>query len=106
MYFYEVDARFDVLRNVSKRGNTSSLFARSKSVINLALVTYLKDNPNISSSGGIDLLFKEAAINQINFFCSPTTILPAVQSVISSTFSPSNLLYFYVSVPKITTSSV
>ena len=68
MHFHEVNARFDVLGNISKPGNTSSSFARSKSVIDLALVAYLKDNPNISSSGGIDSLFKEAAINQIKLF--------------------------------------
>ena len=58
----EVDARFQMLRN------TSLSTERSKSVVDLALIAYLKDNPNISSSGGIDPIFKEVAINQMKLF--------------------------------------
>ena len=58
----EVDARFEMLRNASPS------IARSKSVIDLALIAYLKDNPNISTSGGIDPIFKEIAINQSKLF--------------------------------------
>ena len=58
----EVDARFEMLRNAS------SSTTGGKSVIDLALIAYLKDNPSISSSGGIDPIFKEIAINQMKLF--------------------------------------
>ncbi len=64
----EVDRRFEILRNASTRDKTSSPIPHSKSVIDLALIAYLKDNPNVSSSGNIDPLFKEIAINQIKLF--------------------------------------
>lgn len=60
--FPEVDARFEMLKNASPSN------ARRKSVIDLALIAYLKDNPKISSSGEIDPLFKEVAINQMKLF--------------------------------------
>ncbi len=64
----EVDARFEMHRKASKSENTSASITRSKSVIDLALTAYLKDNPNISSSRGIDPIFKEIAINQMKLF--------------------------------------
>ena len=64
----EVDARFEVHRKASATENKSSSVARSKSVVDLALSAYLKQNPNVSSSGGIDPLFKEIAINQMKLF--------------------------------------
>ena len=64
----DVDARFEMHRNSCASGKASSSVARGKSVIDLALIAYLKDNPNISSSGGIDPLFKEIAINQMKLF--------------------------------------
>ena len=61
----EVDARFEMLRNASPS------VAHSKSVIDLALIAYLKDKPNISSLGSIDPVFKQIAINQMKLFlCS------------------------------------
>ena len=58
----EVDARFEMLRSASPS------IARSKSVINLTLIAFLKDNLNISSSGSIDSVFKQLAINQMKLF--------------------------------------
>lgn len=63
-----VDARFAMHRNASISGNTSSSTGRGKSVIDLALNAYLKDQPSITSSGDIDPVFKEIAINQMKLF--------------------------------------
>ena len=64
----EVDARFEMYRNASRSEDKSSAIVRNKSVIDLALIAYLKQNPNISSSSGIDPLFKDIAINQMKLF--------------------------------------
>lgn len=64
----DVDARFAMHRNASISGNTSSSTGRGKSVIDLALNAYLKDQPSITSSGDIDPVFKEIAINQMKLF--------------------------------------
>ena len=64
----EVDARFEMYRNASTSGIKSSSTVRNKSVIDLALVAYLKQTPNVSSSSGIDPLFKDIAINQMKLF--------------------------------------
>ncbi len=64
----EVDARFEMHKNSSTPVKTSPSINRSKSVIDLALTAYLKQNPNISNSGTIDPLFKEIAINQMKLF--------------------------------------
>lgn len=64
----EVDARFEVHRKASTSENLSSSTARSKSVVDLALMAYLKDNPKIDSSRGVDPLFKDIAINQMKLF--------------------------------------
>lgn len=55
-------------RDASTSENTSSSIARSNSVIDLALIAYLKDNPDASNSGVIDPLFKEIALNQMKLF--------------------------------------
>lgn len=41
---------------------------RDNSVIDLALIAYLKQNPDVNSSSGIDPLFKDIAINQMKLF--------------------------------------
>ena len=64
----EVDARFEKHRNASRHGNSSSAVVGGKSVVDLALIAYLNDNPSLSSSRGIDPLFKEIAINQMKLF--------------------------------------
>ena len=64
----EVDARFEMHRNASTSESRLTAIARSKSVMDLALNAYLKQNPDINSSGGIDPLFKEIAINQMKLF--------------------------------------
>jgi len=64
----EVDARFEMHKNSSMPGKTSLSNTRSKSVIDLALTAYLKQNPNISNSETINPLFKEIAINQMKLF--------------------------------------
>ena len=64
----DVDARFEMYRNASMSEKESSPIARNKSVIDLALNGYLKGNPNTSSSGRIDPIFKEIAINQMKLF--------------------------------------
>ena len=64
----EVDARFEMYRNASTSESKPTSIARSKSVIDLALNAYLKQNPDVNSSGGIDPLFKEIAINQMKLF--------------------------------------
>ena len=61
----EVDARFEMYRNGFTSEDKFSSTVRNKSVIDLALIAYLKQNPNVNSSGGIDPLFKDIAINQI-----------------------------------------
>ena len=63
----EIDARFEIHRKASASEESSSL-TRSKSVIDLALAAYLKDNPNIGSTGAIDPLFKNIALNQMELF--------------------------------------
>lgn len=64
----EVDARFEMHKNPSTPVKTSLSTSRSKSVIDLALTAYLKQNPNINISETIDPLFKEIAINQMKLF--------------------------------------
>jgi len=64
----EVDARFEMQKKSSTPGKPSPSIARSRSVIDLALAAYLKQNPNISDSHDIDPLFKEIAINQMKPF--------------------------------------
>lgn len=64
----EVDARFKMHKNANKGTETSSSEIRRKSVIDLALLAYLKGNPNTSSSEGIDPVFKEIAMNQMKLF--------------------------------------
>ena len=61
----EVDARFEMHRNASAFESKPTSIARSKSVMDLALNAYFKQNPDVNSSGGIDPLFKEIAINQM-----------------------------------------
>ena len=65
---HDVDARYEVHKNSSKSQSTPDPIARSRSVIDLALQAYLKDNPDIGSSGVIDPIFKDIAINQIKLF--------------------------------------
>ena len=60
--------RFEMFRNAPRSEDKSSSIVRNKSVIDLALIAYLKQNPNISSSSGIDPLFKDIAINQMKLF--------------------------------------
>ena len=62
-----VDARFERYRNASVSGDNPSI-TRDRSVIDLALTAYLKDNPNISTTRGIDPVFKDIAINQMKLF--------------------------------------
>ena len=64
----EVDTRFEMYRNASTSDNKSSSIARNKSVIDLALIAYLKQNPDVNSSGIVDPLFKDIAINQMKLF--------------------------------------
>ena len=64
----EVDARFEMHRNASMSEDKLPSIARSKSVMDLALNAYLKQTPSANSSGGIDPLFKEMAINQMKLF--------------------------------------
>ncbi len=64
----DVDVRFEKHRIATASGNTTSSIAHGKSVVDLALIAYLKDNPNTNSSRGIDPLFKEIAINQMKLF--------------------------------------
>ena len=64
----EVDARFEMYRDASTCENKPSSIVRNKSVLDLALIAYLKQNPNVNSSGGIDPLFKDIAINQMKLF--------------------------------------
>ena len=64
----EVDARFEMYRNASRSEDKSSSIVRNKSVIDLALIAYLKQNPNVGSSSGIDPFFKDIAINQMKLF--------------------------------------
>ena len=64
----EVDARFEMHRNATTSESKPTSIARSKSVVDLALNAYLKQNPDVNSSGGIDPLFKEIAINQMKLF--------------------------------------
>lgn len=63
----DVDARFEKHRKASVSGSNSSIVG-GRSVIDLALTAYLKDNPDISTSRGIDPIFKEIAINQMKLF--------------------------------------
>ena len=64
----KVDARFETFKNTSKSDFSSSSNGHSKCVIDLALINYLKQNPNITNSGAIDPTFKEIAINQMKLF--------------------------------------
>lgn len=64
----EVDARFEIHRTSLKSEKNDPSKIRSKSVVDLALAAYLKQNPNASNSGGIDPIFKEIAINQMKLF--------------------------------------
>ena len=65
----EVDKRFEMHQNagVSEKTSSSSL-TRSKSVVDLALTAYLKENPNSTNSSGINPIFKQVAINQMKLF--------------------------------------
>ena len=60
----EVDARFAMRKSQDKVQGKKS----SKSVIDLALTTYLKQNAGDNSAQGIASSFKELAINQIKLF--------------------------------------
>ncbi|KAL8645886.1 MAG: hypothetical protein Q9210_006462 [Variospora velana] len=64
----EVDARFEMHKIAKEITETSSSDTRRKSVIDLALLAYLKGNPNTSSSKGMDPVFKEIAMNQMKLF--------------------------------------
>ncbi|KAL8905085.1 MAG: hypothetical protein Q9207_002859 [Kuettlingeria erythrocarpa] len=64
----EVEARLEVHRNFVKSGESSSTHRPSRSVIDLALAAYLKQNSSVSKVGGIDPVFKEVAINQMKLF--------------------------------------
>ena len=64
----EVDARFEIHKNASNSEKSSSKIAHSKSVIDLALTAYLKQSDNAASSGVIDPVFKEIAVNQMKLF--------------------------------------
>ncbi len=64
----EVEARFEIHRNFVKAGEISSTHRPSRSVVDLALAAYLKQNPSVSNVGGIDPVFKEVAINQMKLF--------------------------------------
>ncbi|KAL8772127.1 MAG: hypothetical protein Q9209_002562 [Squamulea sp. 1 TL-2023] len=64
----EVDARFEMHRKTLTSGASSTPSVASKSVIDLALAAYLKQNPDVSKLGGIDPVFKEIAINQMKLF--------------------------------------
>lgn len=64
----EVDARFEIHKNASDPNKTPPSVTRSKSVIDLALTAYLKQNPNIPTTGTIDPTFKSIAINQMKLF--------------------------------------
>jgi len=57
----EIDARFMVYKSQDS-------VKRSKSVIDLALKAYLKQNANPKSVEGIDKTFKETALNQMKLF--------------------------------------
>ncbi|KAL8725778.1 MAG: hypothetical protein Q9166_007143 [cf. Caloplaca sp. 2 TL-2023] len=63
-----VDARLEMHRKPLGSGGSSSSPIGSKSVIDLALAAYLKQNPKVSQLGGIDPIFKEMAINQMKLF--------------------------------------
>ena len=64
-----VDERFNKLKGACKSGEASSnKFGNTKSVINLALLAYLKDNPHIENPAGMDPHFKNTVINQIKLF--------------------------------------
>ena len=63
-----VDARFRSLKISSKSGDTPSEIGRSKSVIDLAVLAYLRKNPNASSSEAVDPNFKEMLIDQMKLF--------------------------------------
>ena len=60
----EVDARFAMRKSQDKYQDKKS----TKSVIDLALTAYLKQNAGAKSSQGMDSSFKELAINQIKLF--------------------------------------
>ncbi|KAL8798194.1 MAG: hypothetical protein Q9182_006867 [Xanthomendoza sp. 2 TL-2023] len=64
----EVDARFKVHRQTLESKTVSAPPVASKSVVDLALAAYLKQNPGVDSSGRIDPVFKEIAINQMKLF--------------------------------------
>ncbi|KAL8943872.1 MAG: hypothetical protein Q9211_000811 [Gyalolechia sp. 1 TL-2023] len=64
----EVDARFEMHKMANKSTETSSSDPRPKSVIDLALLAYLKGMPNASSSKGMDPVFKDIAMNQMKLF--------------------------------------
>ena len=74
MYRYlspEVDARFSMHQKAhtsEKSSPPSSSVTRSKSVMDLALTAYLKENPNTTNSSGISPVFKAVAINQMKLF--------------------------------------
>ena len=60
----EVDARFEAHQNM----DNTKIKKRSKSVIDLALTAYLKDNSRKSSAQGMDSTFKMLAMSQIKLF--------------------------------------
>ena len=64
----EVDTRLKKYIESSEPQKTSTPNTRSKSVIDLALSAYIKDNPDLSTTSGIDPHFKEIAINQMKLF--------------------------------------
>lgn len=64
----EVDARFEMHKISTKTEGTSALVTRSKSVVDLALTAYLKQNASASTSDTIDRVFKEIAMNQMKLF--------------------------------------
>ena len=64
----EVDARFEIHRQSLESRDSASSVVRSKSVIDLALSAYLKQNLSVSNRGGIDPVFKMIAINQMKLF--------------------------------------
>ena len=63
-----VDAHFRSLKSSSESGDAPSEIVRSKSIIDLALLVYLRENSNVSSSDAVNPNFKEMLINQIKLF--------------------------------------
>ena len=63
-----IDAQLEMQRTAANNGDNELAMTQTRSIINLALTTYLRENPKASSLAAIDPVIKDIAVNQMKLF--------------------------------------